>query len=262
MFSKKITESDAFMSMPDSTQNLYFHLSMNADDDGFVDKPKAIMRMIGAKEDDIKVLITKAFLIPFESGIVVIKHWRINNILKNDRYKETTYTTEKALLDIKSNGAYTVNSGAIVNQLEPSWNQVGTIMEPQYSIGKNRLDKSSKDKSNSGEEVADTPIVNAVKPLSEKEKIMALLYDSSFSEKLKVKIVDWLDYKKYQYKATGFQSLLTIIAKNAGLYGEQAIIDLIDESMANTYKGIIFDKLKKPTFEKSKQAAKINYDEE
>ncbi|MEG1529974.1 MAG: hypothetical protein RR405_06410, partial [Clostridia bacterium] len=137
-------------------------------------------------------------------------------------------------------------------QMEPSWNQVGTIMEPQYRLDKNRVDKSSIDKSNSGEQVADTPIVNAVKPLSEKEKLMELLYDSSFSEKLKVKIVDWLNYKNFQYKTTGFQSLLSIIAKNAGLYGEQAIIDLIDESMANTYKGIIFDKLKKPTIKQPK----------
>ncbi|MEG2273727.1 MAG: phage replisome organizer N-terminal domain-containing protein [Clostridia bacterium] len=127
-------------------------------------------------------------------------------------------------------------------------------------IENKRLD--IREKSKNGEQVADTPIENAVKPLSEKEKLIVLLKASTFSEKLKAKIVDWLNYKKYQYKVTGFQSLLTIITKNAEQFGEQAIVDLIDESMANTYKGIIFDKLKKPTFEKSKQAAKINYDEE
>lgn len=142
MFSKKITESDAFLDMPSSTQLLYFHLSMNADDDGFVDKPKTIMRMIGVKDDDIKLLVAKSFIIPFDSGIVVIKHWRINNYLRNDRYKKTTYTEEMALLTVKENGAYTLGI--------PNDNQ----METQYSIDKIRLDKNSIEEN--GEHVADT----------------------------------------------------------------------------------------------------------
>lgn len=106
MFSKKITESDDFIEMPDSTQNLYFHLSMNADDDGFVDKPKGIIRMIGAKEDDLKVLIAKSFVLPFDSGVIVIRHWRLNNYLQKDRYKETIYQKEYSLLALDENGAY------------------------------------------------------------------------------------------------------------------------------------------------------------
>ena len=98
MFSKKITDSDAFLDMPLSSQCLYFHLSMNADDDGFVNSPKSVMRKIGSKEDDLKLLIAKNFVIPFESGIVVIKHWRINNYLRADRYKETEYQEEKLSL--------------------------------------------------------------------------------------------------------------------------------------------------------------------
>ena len=134
MFSKKITESDAFLDMPSSTQLLYFHLSMNADDDGFVDKPKTIMRMLGVKDDDIKILVAKAFIIPFDSGIVVIKHWRINNYLRNDRYKETTYTDEKALLTVKENGAYTLGI-PMVDQ-----------MDTQYSIDKISIDKNKENK--------------------------------------------------------------------------------------------------------------------
>ena len=134
MFSKKITESDAFLDMPSSTQLLYFHLSMNADDDGFVDKPKTVMRMLGVKDDDIKILVAKAFIIPFDSGIVVIKHWRINNYLRNDRYKETTYTDEKALLTVKENGAYTLGI-PMVDQ-----------MDTQYSIDKISIDKNKENK--------------------------------------------------------------------------------------------------------------------
>jgi hypothetical protein len=106
MFSNKVIGSDAFLEMPDSTQNLYFHLSMYADDDGFVDKPKSIMRMTGKKEDDLKLLIVKSFIIPFDSGIIVIKHWRLNNYLRSDRYKETQYLQEKKELVINQNGEY------------------------------------------------------------------------------------------------------------------------------------------------------------
>jgi hypothetical protein len=89
MFAKTIIDSDAFLEMPQSTQLLYFHLAMRADDDGFVNNIKSIMRNIGCKEDDAKVLIAKRFIIPFESGVVVIKHWRIHNYIQKDRYKQT-----------------------------------------------------------------------------------------------------------------------------------------------------------------------------
>jgi len=107
MFAKTIIDSDAFLDMPLSTQALYFHLSMRADDDGFINNPKKVQRMIGAADDDLRVLITKRFIIPFESGIVVIKHWKIHNYIQKDRYKETIYKEEKALLAEKENKAYT-----------------------------------------------------------------------------------------------------------------------------------------------------------
>ena len=106
MFSKSIVLSDAFLDMPATTRCLYFTLSMMADDDGFVNSPKSIMRQCGASEDDLKVLFSKKFVIPFESGIVVIKHWRINNYLRGDRYKPTKYTEERAELEVEPNGAY------------------------------------------------------------------------------------------------------------------------------------------------------------
>ena len=108
MFSKKIIDTDWFMDMPATTQNLYFHLSMRADDDGFVASPRRIVKLIGASEDDYKLLIAKKFVITFESGVCVIKDWRINNYLRSDRYTETVYQEEKHLLNVKENGEYEV----------------------------------------------------------------------------------------------------------------------------------------------------------
>ena len=133
MFAKTIIDSDAFLEMPLSAQCLYFHLSMRADDDGFVNSPKRVMRLIGAAEDDLKLLIAKRFLIPFESGIVVIKHWKIHNYIRNDRYHETTYQEEKAQLTLKDNRAYSLDTDGIPN---------GYQLDTQIRIDKNRQDKN------------------------------------------------------------------------------------------------------------------------
>src|SRR5690606_42089045 len=106
MFSKKITETDVFLDMPMSSQNLYFHLNMNADDDGFIGNVKTIKRMIGASDDDLKVLMAKEFLIPFESGVVVIKDWKVHNYIRKDRYDGTVYKQEKQQLIENENGQY------------------------------------------------------------------------------------------------------------------------------------------------------------
>ena len=137
MFAKTIIDSDAFLDMPLSTQSLYFHLSMRADDEGFINNPKKIQRMIGASEDDLKLLIAKSFIIPFESGIVVIKHWKIHNYIQSDRYKPTVYTEERALLSVKDNKAYTLDTECI---------QDGYRLETQDSIGKDSIGKISIDK--------------------------------------------------------------------------------------------------------------------
>lgn len=112
MFAKTIIDSDAFLDMPQSTQLLYFHLAMRADDDGFVNSPKTIMRIVGAKTDDLNVLFAKKFLIPFDCGIVVIKHWRIHNYIQKDRYKETKYLDEKNTLFLDENNAYTQDANS------------------------------------------------------------------------------------------------------------------------------------------------------
>ena len=135
MFAKTIIDSDAFLDMPTSTQALYFHLSMRADDDGFINNPKRIQRMIGVSDDDLKLLIAKSFIITFESGVVVIKHWKIHNYIRNDRYKPTTCEDEKALLEEKDNKAYTLKSTFGIPN--------GYQMDTQVRLGKDRIGKDS-----------------------------------------------------------------------------------------------------------------------
>lgn len=132
MFAKTIVLSDAFLDMPLSARCLYFTLGMFADDDGFINNPKAIMRQCGASNDDMLVLLSKKYLLEFETGVIVIKHWRINNYLRNDRYNPTKYEEEKKQLVVNDNGSY---SFGIPNIGIPS-------------IGKDRLDKDSIDKVN------------------------------------------------------------------------------------------------------------------
>jgi len=143
MFARTIIDSDAFLDMPLSTQSLYFHLSMRADDEGFVNNPKKIQRMIGASEDDLKLLIAKNFIIPFDSGIVVIKHWRIHNYLRSDRFKETVYQEEKSMLEVKDNGAYTIGTKDGIPLGIPNDNQPVYQMDTQDSIGKDSIDKDN-----------------------------------------------------------------------------------------------------------------------
>lgn len=111
MFTMKIVDSDSFLEMPLSTQCLYFHLNMRADDDGFIGNTKRIMKIIGASEDDLRLLIAKRFVLTFEDGVIVIKHWRMHNTLSRDRYAETSYTDEKKMLLLKDNGSYSLTGG-------------------------------------------------------------------------------------------------------------------------------------------------------
>ncbi len=110
MFAKDITESDEFLDMSLSTQALYFHLGMNADDDGFVKNPKIIQKMIGAANDDFKVLLTKKYIIAFESGVIVITHWKINNYIRKDRYKSSYFKKEKNQLFLNEQNEYILSS--------------------------------------------------------------------------------------------------------------------------------------------------------
>lgn len=141
MFSRKITETDHFLEMPLSSQALYFHLNMGADDEGFIDKAKTIQRTIGASDDDMKLLIAKGFLIPFESGVVVIRHWRIHNYIQADRFQATIHQNEKEQLEFDKSKI------ASIKPLDQCIQNVSK-MDTQVRLGEDSLDKDRLDKVN------------------------------------------------------------------------------------------------------------------
>lgn len=190
MFTQKIIDSDPFFDMPLSTQALYFHLNMRADDDGFVNSPKRICRSIGASEDDLKLLLAKRFVIGFESGVLVIKHWRMHNTLRKDRYNPTQYQEEFAMLDVKDNKAYTERmDDALATNWQPNGNQLAT----QYSIDKISIDKRSivEDSMSESDDSEPSP-TKPKKPVKHKygEYNNVLLTDDEL-EKLKDEYIDW-----------------------------------------------------------------------
>ena len=203
MFSKKIIDTDWFMDMPASTQNLYFHLSMRADDDGFVANPKRIIKLVGASEDDYKLLIAKKFIIVFDSGICVIKDWRINNYLRADRYTETIYQEEKSQLSLGENEEYLVGIP-------------------------NGIPLVSTELSNSNSNTNINSINNKID-------------EYKFTDNIKNTVKTWLDYKKEKkqgYKPKGLQTLLNRIKRDYEQYGEQYVLDEIEYSMTSNYSGI------------------------
>lgn len=150
MMSKSIIKSDTFLDMPATTQNLYFHMLLDADDDGFINAPKSIMRMIGAKDDDMKVLTVKQFVIPFESGVVVIKDWKIHNYIQNDRYKPSTLP-ERDLLNIQKDKTYTLKNDVssmdtkCIQTVSIGKDRLGKVRLGKDRIGKDRVGKDSID---------------------------------------------------------------------------------------------------------------------
>lgn len=126
MFSLQVIDTDRFMDLPTSSQALYFHLGMHGDDDGFVASPRKIVRSVGCKDDDLKLLAAKGFVILFDSGVLVITDWQLNNTLRNDRYRQTLYSDEKALLALDNEKRYTL--------CQPGWNQIASSLETEQNI--------------------------------------------------------------------------------------------------------------------------------
>ncbi len=180
MFAKSIIDSDAFLDMPMSARLLYYDLSMRADDDGFNNSPKKVMRTIGATVDDINILIARKFIIPFDNGVVVIKHWLIHNYIRKDTYKETPYKEEKALLEFDENNSYRLTDTS----------RRRAVDEPltQDRLGKDRLELGEDNINNS------TP--TATKPPKHKYGTHknVLLTDDEY-EKLKERFPDDYDEK-------------------------------------------------------------------
>ena len=134
MFAKSIIDSDMFLDLPLSAQNLYFHLSIRADDDGFVNSPKKIMKITDTTPNDLNILIKENFLIAFESGVVVIRHWKVHNAIRKDRLIPTTCKKEFAMLTITEENIYELST-----KCQPDVNQ----MTAQVRLDKVSLDKDS-----------------------------------------------------------------------------------------------------------------------
>ena len=275
MFAKTIIDSDAFLDMPQSSQLLYFHLAMRADDDGFINNPKSIMRNVKCSEDDLKLLILKKFLIPFNSGVVVIKHWRIHNYIRGDRYKETKYKEEKSTLFLDENNAYTRSKNNQVYQMDtngiPTVDQMDTNgiptvdqMDTQYgdtqvrlgkdsielgkdSIGKDRLDLNNESIVNSN--TPPLPPSRTDNSLDSYRKLFDVVSSNcDLSETILASIKKWLNYKYkkgYAYDKSDMAELLELVSLKANEYGDESVCTVISESITNGFKGIAWSNIRK-----------------
>lgn len=186
MFAKSIIESDAFLDMPQTARLLYYELGMRADDDGFINSPKSIIRTVGASQDDLSLLIMKKYLIPFQSGVVAIRHWRVHNYIRQDRYKSTVCADEKNMLRLNECGIYEFSDNAGETNTLPPVNQLPTngllVVDqlptnglPQVNHmptnGRPRLGEVSIGKDRSGEEREKNRETAPAPPLGEYENV-------------------------------------------------------------------------------------------
>lgn len=202
MFAKTIIDSDAFLDMPTSARLLYYDLGMRADDDGFVNSPKKIIRMTGASDDDLSVLIAKKFIIPFENGVVVIKHWRIHNYIRKDTYNETTYKEEKAMLILDENKSYKVIEDNCIQSVDEPSTQVRL---GKVSIGKDSIDNNipaSEDKSSTASAKASKHKYGEYKNvLLKDEELQRLKRDYENWEELIKYLDEYIEMKGYKAKS-------------------------------------------------------------
>lgn len=224
MFSKTIIDSDAFLDMPLSTQALYFHLSMRADDDGFINNPRKIQRMISCCDDDLKLLIAKNFVIPFESGVCVIKHWRIHNYIRNDRYKETVYLEEKSQLEVKENKAYKLTN-TNKKQVDTVGIPDGDHLDTQVRLGKDSIGKDSIDKK--------------IKKKTEYDELIEAYTDE---EDLRNTIYEFLKMRK-TIKAPMTSNALKLMLNKLDRLScpgcrTETKINILNQSIMNSWKGI------------------------
>lgn len=213
MFAKTIIDSDAFLDMPATAQLLYFQLGVRADDDGFVNNPKRIMRDVRSSDDDMKILVAKQYVIPFDSGVIVITHWHIHNYIRKDRYIPTTCTEEKKELNLGSDGIYKLYDTHLVDQR--STNGI-----PSGSIGKVRLGKDSIDKN--------------------KEKKKSYLIDSySKNEDLISSLKDFIEMRKKIKAPMTERAVNLMLSKLSSMTDDDTEkIKIINQSIMYSWKGI------------------------
>lgn len=199
MIAKTIIDSDAFLDMPQSTQLLYLHLNFRADDDGFLNNAKSIMRNIGAKDDDLKLLAVKKFVIPFESGVVVIKHWKIHNYIAADRHTPTKYKNELAMLNLDENSAYSLSQQEIEIPYTECIQDVYE-MDTQVRLGKDRLGKVSKDEGSKGKATHQLPTGEVVPINLTTHTSLLETYGQDTVDKYYTKVYDYSKSKGKAYK--------------------------------------------------------------
>ena len=220
MFSLDVVDTDKFLDMPSSTQALYFHLGMRADDDGFVSSPKRITKTVNCSEDDLKLLIAKRYLIPFESGVVVISDWKINNWIRADRKQSTRYKYEKSLLDT-NNYIY-----ALTTEKQPSVNQVSTKCHTEDSIGKDSIGKDSIEK-----EPREVP-----KKKTPEETINSTINSYTDNPELKQALIDFIEMRKRMKKPPTIKALKLCLKKLDNLAVDDFIkIKIVNQSTINCY---------------------------
>ena len=230
MFAKSIVLSDVFIDMPATARCLYFTLGMLADDDGFVGNPKAIMRQCGASEDDIKVLLSKRYLLTFESGVIVIKHWRMNNYLQNDRHHKTTYIEELSTLTTDEKGAYTEKNKK---------NSMYTDCIQNVYIGKVSIDKDSIDKDN----ITTTTTTTTIATIPTQNEIQAYCNEKGYNFDIDYFIHYWTerDWKRYDKNLKKYVPIKDIKgtirtwAKNEAKYKKEEEYKAIQNESRKTY---------------------------
>lgn len=218
MFSLQIVDTDAFLDMSQSSQLLYFHLSMRADDEGFVSSPKKIMKMVSCAIGDYEELIEKKFIIPFESGVCVIKHWLIHNIIRMDRFNKTTYQKEKSQLILKDNNSYKLKQ-AIESEMATNWQPTGNQLVPQVKLSKVKLREERVQKPENEISFLEKIPEDVLTTLSEK-------YNAS-KEQITSKAEDLVDYCRSRNKrySNYLAFLRTALKKDFGVMTEQQKIE-------------------------------------
>ena len=258
-FSKRVIDTDEFLDMPATAQMLYFHLAMNADDDGFVGKPKTIMRMCRASQDDLTVLLGKQFVISFDSGVIVIRHWRIHNIIRKDMYHPTIYEKEKEMLSLDKSDAYSlepqdesvtsplqVRNESVTRPLRVRDESVTSPLQVR-NVDKNSIDKVREDKVREDKKRKD----KGREDKTRKEDLFeTLLPNYQISEPLADKIREYLRYRKEQHRFTFQEVSLNAFLKKAEKaeqqYGSSAVMSCFDKTISNGWKGVFYESLPKP----------------
>ncbi len=207
MFNDQIVRSDSFLDMPTSTRELYFQLNMDGDDDGFVKNPYSVMRIVGASKNDMDLLIAKKYILVFENGVIVIKHWRMHNYIRNDRYKPTVYQNELALLDLKENKAYTLKEIPYdLFSVEQQEKNIGEKMVYQVDT-KVKLSKVKLNQVNKEELIEETPTFENKEVKHKYGEFKNVLLTDDELEKLKEKLpkeyLNKIDDLSYYIGSTG-----------------------------------------------------------